>query len=234
MPEQTGLQPAYVLHRRPYSNTSALLELFTLQGGRLPVIARGTRAGARPGSGLLQPFVPLLCAWTGRGEVKTLRHCDPAGRAAPLQGRALYCGFYLNELLMRLLGRHDACAALFEAYGRALEGLASGGDLEPRLRRFELRLLEELGYGLQLEADAETGRPLTPGRRYRYEIERGPVEAAVNGTVETYAGETLLALASGAPLAATAMRESRHLLRGVLGHYLDGRPLRSRELFERR
>ncbi|MGD8310305.1 MAG: DNA repair protein RecO, partial [Chromatiales bacterium] len=213
------LQPAYVLHRRAYSNTSLLLELFTLQGGRLPAIAKGARAGGRSGPGLLQPFAPMLAAWSGRGEVKTLRQFDQVGRPIRLQGRALYCGFYVNELVMRLLGRHDPCAGLFESYGRTLLGLAAGGDPEPALRRFELRLLEELGYGLQLMADAENGRPLDPARRYRYEIERGPVEvgSAVDGA---YAGETLLGLASGAHLRENAARESRRLMRSVLAHYL--------------
>lgn len=230
MQTRANLQPAYVLHRRPYSNTSLLLELFTREDGRLPAIAKGVRASRRPGAAVLQPFVPLLVGLSGRGEVKTLCQADPAGRGAGLAGRSLYCGFYVNELVTRLLGRYDPSPGLFQCYGRVLQDLAGQPDAEPPLRRFEVDLLRELGYGLQLVEDAGTGQAVDAGVRYRYEVERGPVEAAATDR-GACSGRTLLALAGRAPMGPEEARESRRLMRDLLAHYLDGQPIRSRELF---
>ncbi len=220
------LQAAYVIHHRPYRNTSLLLELFTRESGRAPAVARGVRAGPRGRAGLLQPFVPLLVGWAGRGEVRTLTSFDAGGAPPALRGRGLYCGFYLNELLMRLLGRCDAHPGVFDCYRATLAGIADG-ETEQALRRFELRLLQELGYGLQLQLEAGAGTPVEPDKRYRYEVERGAIEQPGGG----YSGRTLLALAGSLPAGEAELRESRTLMRSVLSHYLGERPLKSRELF---
>jgi DNA repair protein RecO (recombination protein O) len=180
---------------------------------------------------LLQPFRPLLIALGGRGEVKTLTRVEPASPAHALGGRGLYCGFYLNELLLRLLGRADPHEHLFDHYAVALAGLAQAPDPAPTLRRFELRLLEELGYALVLDRDAERQRPLRPQARYRYDPDRGPVESPADAPGFSVAGRTLLALAGGEALDATQAREAKELMRRVLDRHLGGRPLKSRELF---
>lgn len=226
MSAREPLQAAYVIHRRPYRNTSLLLELFAREAGRAPAVARGVRAGPSGGAGLLQPFVPLLVGLAGRGEVRTLASFDAAGSPPALRGKGLYCGFYLNELLMRLLGRYDGHPGVFDSYAAALAGLA-GGETEQSLRRFELRLLEELGYGLELRVEATTGAAVEPEKRYRYQVELGAIEQPGGA----YSGSTLLALASNCPAGDIALREARALMRSVLGHYLGGRPLKSRELF---
>ena len=142
---RSGLLQAFVLHRRDYSDTSLLVELFATGLGRFPAIAKGARRRRNPASAWLQPFQPLWIGVVGRGEVRTLTRVEPAGRPLPLAGRGLPCGIYLNELLTRLLCRHDPQDPLFAFYHAALDGL-SRGDLESSLRQFELRLLEELGY----------------------------------------------------------------------------------------
>jgi DNA repair protein RecO (recombination protein O) len=228
---RTQLQPAFLLHRRPYSNNSLLLECFVAGAGRFPAIARGVSARKGQGRALLQPFTPLLIRWSGRGEVRSLNQYEASGRSYPLQGRALYCGFYLNELLMRLLQRSDPHERLFALYADTLAQLAVGDSLEPLLRRFELSLLQELGYGMILDRDIETDTPIQPERHYHYRLEQGPAPAD-DGDKSVVTGATLLALGSGAPLSPTGIREARLLLRRVLARYLGDKPLKSRELFQ--
>lgn len=223
--DAAGLQPAYILHRRPYANSSLLLECFTASGGRFPAIARGGRTAA-----LLQPFTPLIIAWRGRGEVKTITACEQDGALPGLAGRTLFCGFYLNELLMRLLGRSDSHGQLFRHYGETLHRLADGSQIDTCLRRFERLLLHELGYGLMLDFDAETGAAIDPTRRYRYQPETGPMPAQAQGF--SVQGTTLLALAADQPMEGEATREARALMRHVLARYLGRQPLKSRELFQ--
>ena len=156
----SALQEAFVLHRRSWSDTSLLLEVFTHGSGRLPLIARGVKKiGAKVAQ--LQPFVPLWLDWRGRGEVATLSVAEPRGTPLPLVGRRLYCGIYLNELLMRLTPRSEPLEALFDIYQRALSRLALDEDLETLLRTFELDMLEDLGYGPLLTQDAD-GMALDP------------------------------------------------------------------------
>lgn len=229
------LQPAYVLHRRDYGDTSLLLELFSAAHGRLPLVAKGARRARRAGgsqAALLQPFAPLLVAWSGRGEVRTLTHAEAAGRAAALGGDALYCGFYVNELLLRLLGREEADQVVFGAYQQVLAGLAAGEPDTP-LRRFELTLLEQLGYRPPLDRDADTGAPVRADLRYVCDPERGPL-AAVTADAASVSGATLLALQAGEPLTGAGAREARDLLRRLLAPHLGEKPLLSRTLFAAR
>ena len=228
-----GLLRALVLHRRDYSNTSLLLELFAEGLGRVPAIAKGARRGRSPRSALLQPFQPLWVGVVGRGEVLTLTGCEAAGRPFALGGRALPCGFYLNEVLMRLLGRHDPQDALFAFYHAALGQLAAGEDLDSVLRRFELRLLEALGYAPSLHLVADGGGPVEPDHHYLVEPGRGTRAALVDGPGERVSGATLIALARGEALGVGQVREARALLRRLLEPHLGPKPLKSRELFRR-
>jgi DNA repair protein RecO (recombination protein O) len=227
------LQCGFVLHRRDFGNTSLIVEVFSADHGRLPVLAKGAKRAKSPAAALLQPFQPLWLAWTGRGEVPTLTRSEAAGRSLGLGGRALFCGFYLNELLMRLLARGDPHPDLFAFYHAALTALAADGDLETALRQFELRLLQELGYAQVLHREADGGEPVSPAGRYRCEPDSGPRPLAAGVGGFGVSGETLLRLASGEPLAGEAAREARELMRRLLAPHLGERPLKSRELFRR-
>ncbi len=225
------LTPAWVLHRRPYRDSSVLVELFTEGHGRLGAVARGVVSrGWQP---LLEPFTPLLTGWSGRGELKTLTTVDAAGAARTLRGEALACGFYLAELLLRLTRREDPHPDTWYAYGAALEALDAGGG-EAEMRRFEVVLLQEAGYGMQLRED-RYGQPIDPGRSYCYRVEQG-AEAGGGADADEggvpVCGETLLALSSGELNTEMRLREARRLMRVVMHHHLGGRPLRSRELFK--
>jgi DNA repair protein RecO (recombination protein O) len=231
MHSRDRLEQAFVLHRRDYANTSLLLEVFSGAHGRFPVIAKGAKRGRTPAAAVLQPFIPLWLSWTGRGEVRTLARAETAGNALALSGKALFCGFYLNELLMRLLGRNDPHESLFAFYHAALSRLAAGPDLDGPLRQFELRLLQDTGYALDVEREWDTGQPVQPGCKYVYEAERGMRAAAAGEEADLVCGDTLLALAAGEPLGGSLAREARGLMRVALAPYLGPRPLRSRELF---
>lgn len=228
------LHRCLLLHRRDYSNTSLLVEVFSAGHGRFPAIAKGARRGRTPKAALLQPFQPLWLGWSGRGEVRTLIQVEAAGAPLALSGDHLYCGFYLNELLMRLLGRHDANEDLFAYYLAALRDLADGVAIDPALRRFELRLLQVLGYGLILDREADTGRTVTADGRYRYAPEQG-ILAVADGVGEgALQGATLLRLAGDQALEDEGqIREARRLLRAALAPHLGPRPLASRALFRR-
>jgi len=228
--DRLAIQPAYILHRRPFSNTSLLLECFTLSHGRFPAVAKGIKRGKSASAGLLQPFQPLFLRWSGRGEVKTLNFFEAAVPALMLQGRVLYCGFYLNELLVRLLQRDDPNERLFGLYGSTLLDLSQGKPAEPVLRHFEIELLNQLGFALVLDRNAEDGSALVPEQRYHYELERGPVPCS-KADPSGISGATLIGLNNGFLQDRGLLNEARALTRFVLGYYLGDRPLKSRELF---
>ncbi len=225
------LQPCFVIHRRDYRNTSLLLELFTPDEGRLPAIARGAKSGRAGRAILLQPFQPLLAGLSGRGEIKTLGQVEPEGRPFSLTGRLLYSGFYLNELLMRLLGRNDPHADLFAHYLEALTALAGGRPIGETLRYFEIDLLRALGYGLMLEHETVGGEPVLPDRAYDYLIEQGPVISAGRPASGSVSGRTLLCLHNRATMDPATAAEAKGLMRRILAFYLGDKPLKSRELF---
>ena len=229
-------QRAYVLHHYNYGETSLLLEVFTRSYGRLGLLAKGARRLHLRRRPLLEPFQPLLIDWTGKGELPVLSGAEVAGDPVFLQGPKLYCAFYMNELLIRLLHRHDAHELLFDAYGTALSSLQGQSSSEATLRVFEKRLLQEIGYGLVLENEMTDNSPIDPASMYRYVISRGPVLATMDNPTKldhavTIQGSTLLALAKEALDDAKVLQETKALMRAALGHHLAGRPLNSRKLF---
>lgn len=234
---RVNLQPAYILHSRPYRDSSSLLEVFTAEHGRLSLVARGARRKTRGGSNaaLLQPFIPLLLSFAGRGEMKNLVATEAAAGPVGLRGERLYSALYVNELLMRLLHRHDPHPALFATYALTLERLAGSAALEDALRRFEYGLLDELGYSFDLENDAHSGEPVLADRWYDYYPGEGMVlRAGVHEPARpAYAGGDLLAMAAG-EFGGNARVSAKKLLRQALAEHLGAVPLRSRELFRTR
>jgi DNA repair protein RecO (recombination protein O) len=230
-------EPAYILHHRDYSETSQVLDVFTPRHGRLGLLAKGARRPSSPWRGLLKPFHPLLIGWTGRGELPILTQAESNGDSLVSLGATLYCGFYLNELLLRLLHRHDPHERLFTLYSDALTRLGNGMPQEPVLRHFEKRLLDEIGYGLVLDHDVGDNSPLQPESLYDYRLDRGPLKLAnpdLHTAVEgmRIRGRSLLALANdNLDTDAVALREAKQLMRMALDSHLGGRPLHTRTLF---
>lgn len=219
-------QSAYVLHSRPYRDDSALVDLFTADFGRVRAVARGARkprSRLREGTRSLQP---LDVAWYGRGDLKTLTGAESQGAAPLHQGQSLWCGLYLNELVMRLLPAYDPHPRLFAYYRLALGGLADPDTREPVLRVFEGRLLDALGFGFSLEQTTEQ-QPLRPEGRYRLDPEQGLIRDGQG----PYGGEALLAMAADDYTDAATRRCAKQLMRQALAPLLGERPLHSRSLF---
>ncbi len=227
----TDAQPAFVLHTYPYRETSLIVEAYVRDHGRLALIARGARRPKSSVRGVLLPFQPLLLSWTGRKDLRTLTRAEWRGGYAPLRGQPLICGFYLNELLLKLLQRDDPHEELFAAYEGTLEALGAGADPSVLLRRFEIALLRELGYAVILDRDVERDEPVARERSYVYVVERGPVSglsAARNGV--ELSGQTLIDMQSGSFTSAATQQESKALMRALINHYLGDQILHTRQL----
>lgn len=232
--QKVDAQPAYVLHTHPFRETSLIVEAFTRDFGRIALLARGARRPRAAIRGLLMAFQPLEIGWAGKGEVLTLMKAEWMGGQPLLQGPALFCGYYLNELLIHLLPREDAHGRLFECYRAMLAILGQdpeGRVSEPDLRRFEKCLLQELGYGLTLGSDSD-GEPVAPEADYVYEMERGPVRQAAGSGSQVVSGRTLLDLEADDFSSPRTRLEAKQLMRSLMAHYLGGVTLETRKIFK--
>jgi DNA repair protein RecO (recombination protein O) len=221
------LTPGYILHHRPFRDTSRILEVVTRDHGRLTLFARGVRGPKAKLASILQPFQMLLFSWTGRGEAAQLTGAENAQASPPLPPPCLMSAFYLNELLMKLTTRHDPLPLLFDTYHAAVEGLRQGAPLEPQLRVFEKRLLEALGYGLDLGAEAHTGKRIEPDEYYHFRPEQGLV-ATVADAAGALAGHSVIGLANEHLAGARELEDAKRLLQAALAQCLEGRPLATR------
>ncbi len=233
--ERHDAEPAFVLHGYPYRETSLIIEAFTAAHGRVGMVARGAKRPRSELRGLLQAFQPLNLSWVGATELKTLVKAEWRGGIPLPGGSALLCGFYLNELLLKLLPREDPHPQLWHDYEAALAALAetaSGAAQAAVLRRFELRLLAELGYALPLTHDADSGAAIDPAARYHYTFDRGPRRHVAEPGVRwpVVRGATLLALADAQYPDSETAAEAKRLMRDVLDHYLEERRIFSRRV----
>ena len=227
MPKQRADHEAgYVLHTYAYKESSLIVEAFTRRHGRLALLARGARRPRSALRGVLLAFYPLRFSWSGSAELRTLAGAEWSGALQPLTGRSLMCGFYLNELLLKLLAREDPHENLFDHYVEALARLSAKADHPPVLRSFEKRMLAELGYAPLLERDAASGAPVEPERRYGYEPDRGPV-ATSNGDLAV-SGRTLLDMAADDYSRPQTRDEARLLMRTLIAQRLHGQVLHTR------
>ncbi len=219
-------QPAWILHARPYRETSLLVEAFCLQYGRVGFIARGVRSQrSQPLRAALQPLQALLLTLRGRGELLQLASAETHDVAVALRGRPLLSAFYVNELLLALLPRQQPQTALFWRYGVCINALSDEANLGWTLRCFERDLIAALGYAMKLDRDAN-GNPINHDASYRFDPERGAI-AARRDSPESLSGESLLALAQDVLPSAALQAELRALMRRVIRWRLGGRELRS-------
>ena len=226
-------EPAFVLHSYPFRETSLILDVFSRSHGRLAIVARGARRPRSSLRGVLLNFQPLLLSWFGKGEVHTLHSAEWQGGQPYLQGTALMCGFYLNELLLNLLARDDPHQQLFDYYRATLQRLAQETDHAATLRCFEKHMLQELGYALVLDREAVSGKPIMAEVCYRYAVERGAMaddgDARAGLPVQ---GKTLLDMAADNYADPATVQQSKQLMRVLLNHHLGGKTLLTRELIK--
>lgn len=224
-------EPAFVLHSYPFRETSLILDVFSRRHGRLAIMARGARRPRSVLRGVLMNFQPLLLSWFGKGEVRTLHSAEWQGGQPYLQGTALMCGFYLNELLLNLMARDDPHEILFDYYRATLHRLAHETDHAATLRCFEKHLLQELGYALPLEREAGNGAPIRAEVCYRYAVERGALPDD-GGAGLPVLGKTLLDMVVDDYADPLTAQQSKQLMRMVLNHHLGGKTLHTRELIK--
>ncbi len=225
-------QPSFVLHSYPYRETSLLVEVFSRQHGRVALVARGARRPRSALRGLLMSFQPLALSWFGKHELRTLHKAEWQGGQPHLQGTALLCGFYLNELLLNLMVRDDAHEQLFDYYQLTLQRLAHEEDHAAVLRCFEKHLLQELGYALLLGHEAGSNEPIKPTVVYRYVVERGALRDEENTEGLPVLGKTLQDMAADDYRDAVSAQQSKQLMRMLLNHHLAGKILHTRELIK--
>ena len=225
-------QPAFILHRRPYRNTSLLVEALARDHGRIALVARGVQTQRSRLKGLLQPFTPLSLSWVGSGDLVTLSAAEEDGAAITLPPARLWSGFYINELLLRVLARWDAHPRIFDYYQWVLLTLQDDANEETALRLFEKRLLSELGYALLLNIEAFTGVPIASSKVYRYVLDRGPIpiEQSIAGTSIEVSGRSLLALHQETLTDPADRRAVKRLTRAAIAQLLEGKPLKTREM----
>lgn len=222
-------EPAFVLHTYPYKETSLIVEAFSRRQGRTALLAKGARRPRSALRGVLHAFQPLRLSWAGSGELNTLVGAEWEGGMPFLSGFGLMCGFYLNELILRLLPRDDAHETLFDAYSECLGRLGRGEPTAGVLRGFEKRLLAELGYAMLLDRDAVSGAPIDPAMHYLYDPERGPLEVSgVAGGEMVVRGSTLIDLDRDDFGSAETLHQARGLMRALIGQRLHGQTLHTR------
>ena len=229
---QQDVEPGYVLHSYPFKETSLVVETFTRNFGRVGLVAKGARRPASPLRGTLMAFQPLLLAWSGKSELKVLHRAERQRGQAQLAGLPLICGFYLNELLLKLMARDDPHPGLYAHYEEALATLRDGQPASLVLRRFERRMLAELGYALVLAHDVH-GEPVQPQRMYCYVVERGPLdveEGVPDAESPEVSGQALLDMERDEYADAATLQQAKALMRYVVNRYLGGKPLHTRQL----
>jgi len=227
---QVLLEPSVVLHCKPYRETSLFVDVLTEHHGRLRLVAKGARKGKSPWSQVLRPFNRVEVSWIGRGDLPSMTSAESKGPLWSLKGAALYSGFYLTELLFNFLPANDPQPEIYHLYCETLKSLAEEVGIQESLRYFELSLLDEVGYGLNLFEDSN-GYPIEPTRYYHYVPERGAVLLDAPAP-DAVSGHTLVAMASRTLEGSIELKESRAMMRFIIGHHLNGRPLKSRELFK--
>ncbi len=228
-------EPAFVLHVRPWRETSLLVEALSAEHGRIGLLARGVQGPKKHViRAALQPLQLVRLDASQRGELAQLRHAEALDAAPLLDGEATLAAFYINELVLRLAPRGDPQPELFDAYARVRERLRAREPLAWTLRRFEADLLEALGFGFQFDVDGD-GQPIDPAARYRIDPEHGPrrllSDRGQGERSSAATGTALLALAQrDAPPDPEDLAGLRRALRPVLAHQLGGRPLKSWDL----
>ena len=230
MAKRVQQEPGYVLHHRPFRDSSQILDLLTQDHGRIAVVARGSRGGRSRLAGVLRPFLPLRVSWVAKSDLGTLTGAEAAGPPAGLRGDALLSAYYVNELMLNFLHRDDAQPEVFALYADTIASLNRRDDIAPVLREFELEFLGLLGYAVSLDQEGAAHTKIEAGRYYDYRMEQGPVPVARNDGPLVFDGETLRGIAARQFDEPHVLAAANRLLRAVISFHLGGRELQSRKV----
>jgi DNA repair protein RecO (recombination protein O) len=231
-PQRIQNEPAWLLHHRPFRDSSQILDILSLDQGRLAVIAKGSRGAKSKLRGILRPFLPLQLSWFIRSDLGTLTGAEMNGAPLSLSGEALLSGYYVNELILKLLHRHDPQPEIFAAYSRTIDRLAGGKEVAAYLRQFEIELLRILGYALNLDHDTETTEPLRPQQQYEYRVEQGLVPVSDREGPMVFSGAEIDAIRNQQFADPVVLKNAGNLLRNVIAYHLDGKELKSRKVLK--
>jgi len=223
-------QPGFILHHRPFRDSSQILDVFSCDHGKLALVARGSRGVRSRLRGVLRPFMPLALSWVIRSDLGTLTGAEINGEPLSLTGDALLSGYYVNELILHFLHRHDPQPEIFETYSRTIQALAAAEQVAPCLRQFEIELLGQLGYGLTLDHESGSRKALDPQQHYEYRVEQGPVPVKRTDGAMVFTGSTLSAIAQRQFDDSDVLRSASRLLREVITFHLGGKELKSRKV----
>lgn len=230
MAKRVQQEPGYVLHHRPFRDSSQILDLLTRDHGRIAVVARGSRGGKSRLAGVLRPFLPLRVSWVARSDLGTLTGAEAAGPPAGLRGDALLSAYYVNELMLNFLHRDDPQPEVFALYAQTVVDLNGRERVAPALRDFELELLGLLGYAINLDHEGSSQTPIEDARYYDYRVEQGPVPVQRAEGPLVFDGATLRGIAARRFDDDGVMRAANRLLRAVIAYHLGGRELHSRKV----
>ncbi|MBT8090891.1 MAG: DNA repair protein RecO [Gammaproteobacteria bacterium] len=229
-PRRVQQQPAYILHHRPFRDSSQILDIVTRDNGKISLVARGSRGSKSRLAGLLRPFLPLKLSWVARSDLGTLTGAEAAGAPLGLRGDAMLSAFYVNELLMNFLHRHDPQPEIYELYRQVISVLGSTSNIAVSLRSFELELLSLLGYAINVDHESGTQQDLDPDQVYDYRVEQGPVAVDRAEGRLVFPGATLRSIQAQEFDDPVVLRAANRLLREVIAHHLGGKELKSRKV----
>lgn len=225
-------QPAFVLHARPYRDTSLIVDLMTREAGRVGAVVRGARSQKSRFRGFLSPFIPILVAWSGRGDLVNINQIEFNGPPILLAGRALLAAMYVNELLVRLLHQHDPHSEIFDDYHHLIIQLQQAVPIETTLRIFEKKILNAIGYGFDWQYTADTEQPIVQSGWYAFKPEFGFCAGLEEFEGQPiFSGEHLLAIANDEYADSAVQRTAKQIMRLAMSPRLGNRTIKSRELF---
>jgi DNA repair protein RecO (recombination protein O) len=224
-------QQAFILKSQSYKESSVIHQMFSIDYGVVSIISKGSKSKISKVGSVLHPFRQLAVSWVGKSDLKTLTSSEQLGELNTLKGNGLYCGFYVNELILNLLHKFDGHPVLFTAYQKVMYQLASNENLQNHLREFEKILLQEIGYGLQLDHVANSDAPIDADLDYTYVIGKGVVESSFSSNEQRISGSTLNNLRDNCLATKQELIQAKKLMRRLIDYQLDGKILKSRELF---
>lgn len=224
-------QTAFILHHRPFRDSSQILDVLSRDHGKLALVARGSRGARSRLKGVLRPFMPLSISWFMKSDLGTLTGAEVNGAPLRLSGDALLSGYYVNELILHFLHRHDPQPEVFDAYAQTIQSLAAAGDdVAPCLRQFEIELLRQIGYALNLDHEYGSNAALVAEHHYEYRVEQGPVAVSRTAGQLVFSGKMLAAIAAQRFHEPDVLHAGSRLLREVIAFHLGGKELKSRKV----